>query len=76
MHACLHHQGVFADGGAVPLLRRELDQLDDPTEEPAGSADLADVLDCIAKQATKHADAMAMHRHMASNYIALATPQA
>ena len=73
-HNTMCGKGVFADGGAVPLLRRELDQLDDPAEEPAGSADLADVLDCIAKQATKHADAMAMHRHMASNYIALASP--
>lgn len=63
-HNTMCGKGVDADGGAVPLLRRELDELDDPAEEHAGSSALADVLDCIAKQATQHADALAKHRRL------------
>jgi hypothetical protein len=72
-HNTMCGKGVEADGGAVPLLERELDELDDPAEEPGGAADLADVLDCIAKQATQHADAMAGHRFGSSGSISLHT---
>jgi len=62
---------VEADGGAVPLIERELSDLDDPAEEPYGAGEFAEVLTCLARQARAHADAMRQHRYGKSRSIGL-----
>ena len=63
--------GTVADGGAAPLLQHALTGLGDPANQPAGASALADTLDCVAKQATAHADALLNHKYGSSHSITL-----